>query len=128
MQDMAREAGKEIQLLHFIFADDQAVLEINKLYLGHDYYTDIITFDLSDSPKTLEAEIHISHERIRENALEAGESLENETLRVLHHGLLHLLGHKDKSKKEKEQMRKLEDACIRAYGDLKRFHVKHAVR
>ena len=128
MQALARKAGKEIQLLHFIFADDQALLEINRQFLNHDYFTDIITFDLSEAPNLLEAEIYISHERVKENASEAGESATHETLRVMHHGLLHLLGHKDKSKKEKEAMRKMEEACIRSYEELKSFHVKHAVR
>lgn len=128
MNEMVRKAGKEIQLLHFIFADDQALLEINRKFLNHDYYTDIITFDLSEAQDTLEAEIHISHERVKENAKQAGELIEHETLRVMHHGLLHLLGYKDKNKKDQEEMRKMENACIKAYEELKSFHVKHAVR
>lgn len=128
MMELARKAGKEIQLLHFIFADDQALLEINRKFLNHDYYTDIITFDLSEEPNALEAEIHISHERVKENAIQAGELTEHETLRVMHHGLLHLLGYKDKNKKDQEEMRKMENACIAAYEELKSFHVKHAVR
>ena len=102
--------------IHFI--SDEAVLEINRQYLGHDFYTDIITFDLRDE-FSQEAEIYISAERIEENSRLHYATNEEELARVCIHGLLHLSGVKDKTEKEKKHMTELEEIYLK-----KLFHVK----
>ena len=105
---------KKIQNLNIIFTTDPQLLKINQDYLGHDYYTDIITFDNS-SKSGIDGEIYISIDRVKENALELGKTFKEELHRVIFHGLLHLLGFKDKSAAEKIQMRKKEDEIISRY-------------
>jgi probable rRNA maturation factor len=101
----------------FVFCSDEHLLTINKQYLDHDTYTDIITFDYSKESKTqaISGEIFISVERVEENAKKFGKTVENELHRVMIHGVLHLLGHGDKSKKAKEEMRRQEDLCLKAF-------------
>jgi len=92
------------------------LLGINRDYLQHDYYTDIITFDLSPSSKSpLEAELYISIDRVKENASILGQPFYRELHRVIFHGLLHLLGYKDKQKKDQALMRALEDRLLAEY-------------
>jgi rRNA maturation RNase YbeY len=95
--------------VNFIFASDEYVREINNQYLKHNYYTDIITFQYSEPENGLEADIYISVDRVRENADLAGLTFEEELYRVMVHGVLHTLGHKDATPAEKEGMRKLEN-------------------
>jgi rRNA maturation RNase YbeY len=106
-----RKAGE----LNFIFCSDEHLLGINKQYLNHDTYTDIITFDYSkeDQKQPVSGDIFISIERVEENAKKFSKSFENELHRVIIHGTLHLLGYKDKTKAAKEEMRKEEDKCLR---------------
>jgi len=109
---------KEMQSLdsiNYIFCSDKAVLEINKKYLNHDFYTDVITFDLSMDKKTISAEVYISIERIRDNAKQLGLSIKSELHRVLFHAALHLCGYNDKRIKDKEIMRKKEDQLLTKY-------------
>jgi rRNA maturation RNase YbeY len=109
---------KEMQNLdsiNYIFCSDRAILEINKKYLNHDFYTDVITFDLSPNNKALYAEVYISIERIRDNAKQLGISIKSELHRVLFHAALHLCGYNDKKKKDKEIMRKKEDELLTRY-------------
>lgn len=98
--------------INFIFCDDEYLLDINKTYLAHDFYTDIITFDQSELPNKIEGEIYISVERVRDNAQEINENFELELKRVIIHGILHLIGFKDKSPKEKKKMRALENKML----------------
>jgi rRNA maturation RNase YbeY len=107
-----RKAGE----LNFIFCSDEHLLGINKQYLDHDTYTDIITFDYSkeDEKLPVSGDIFISIDRVRENAGKFSKSFENELHRVLIHGTLHLLGYKDKSKAAKEEMTKEEDRSLKA--------------
>ncbi len=98
--------------LNYIFCSDDYLLEINKEYLEHDYYTDIITFDQSEENGLLEGDIFISIHRVQENAIKQETSFENELSRVLAHGLLHLLGFKDKTDEEQKVMRQEEDKWI----------------
>ncbi len=107
--------------LNFIFCSDDFLLQINKDFLQHDYYTDIITFPLSEKGMPVEAELYISLDRVRQNASIAGESFELELVRVLAHGALHLCGFNDKTKSEIKEMRKKESTYIDIY---KTFHVK----
>lgn len=106
------------QLVNFIFCDDAFLLEVNQKYLNHDYYTDIITFDYS-ADGLQEADLFISHERIRENACSYGVSFLTELYRVCSHGMLHLSGLNDKTKEEQENMRAKEAELIGL------FHVEH---
>ena len=96
----------------FIYCSDEYLLEINRKYLNHDYFTDVITFDYCEG-KTISGDIFISVERVRENANTQEEKFENELHRVMVHGVLHLLGFKDKSKSAKDKMRRKEDVCLK---------------
>jgi len=105
----------ELLELNYILCSDEYLLEINREHLNHDYYTDIITFDNSDQGNTVESDIFVSVERIEDNAKNLNQDLEKETLRVLSHGVLHLLGFKDKSEEDAQEMRKQEDLAIELY-------------
>lgn len=110
-----RKEGRKLGQLNYIFCTDERLLQINREYLAHDYYTDIITFDLSDQPGLTTAEIYISVDRVRDNAVTNSSTLEKELLRVIFHGVLHLCGYRDKSAEEQSQMREKEDHYITAY-------------
>lgn len=99
---------KEIGEISIILLSDEELLKINIDYLQHDYYTDIITFDYSEGCK-ISGELYISVDRVKENAQKYGYRFEEELKRVIIHGILHLCGYKDKSKKEQHEMRKKED-------------------
>jgi probable rRNA maturation factor len=114
IQSIFRKEGRKLSSLIYIFCSDQALLDINRQFLSHDYFTDIITFDLSDSEQ-IQAEIYISTERVKDNASKLGVSLRSELHRVIFHGTLHLCGYKDKTKAEKEIMRGKEDFYLNAY-------------
>jgi rRNA maturation RNase YbeY len=102
--------GHSIGTLSYVFCSDGFLLELNLKFLNHNTLTDIITFDLSESPsKAIEGEVYISVDRVRENALELNEPFDRELLRVVYHGVLHLCGYKDKSKSDKKTMRAMED-------------------
>ncbi|AYD49168.1 rRNA maturation RNase YbeY [Arachidicoccus soli] len=109
---------KPLTRIDYIFCSDEYLLQINKQHLQHDYYTDIITFELSQDNHT-QAEIYISVERVKENAYNLSTTFKNEILRVLFHGALHLCGYKDKSKKEEELMRKKEEEYLGMYNNDK---------
>lgn len=104
--------------INYIFCDDEYILEINKQYLDHDYYTDIISFDYSVGNE-LHGDIFVSVERVRENAMEFEVTFDEELKRVLVHGVLHYCGYKDKTEEEELLMRSKEDEKI------KMFHVEH---
>ena len=109
---------REMQCLdsiNYIFCSDKVILGINKKYLNHDFYTDVITFDLSPDNKAISAEVYISIERIRDNAKQLGLSIKSELHRVLFHAALHLCGYKDKKKGDKEIMRKKENDLLNKY-------------
>jgi probable rRNA maturation factor len=101
--------------INYIFCSDWVILEINKKYLNHDFYTDVITFDLSPNNKAISGEVYISIERIRDNAKQLGLSIKSELHRVLFHAALHLCGYNDKKKKDKEIMRKRENDLLAKY-------------
>ncbi len=107
--------GKKLESLNYIFCTDIALLEINRKYLKHDFYTDIITFDLSET-ETVRAEIYISLDRVRENALKLGISFKSELHRVIFHGILHLCGYNDKTIAEKKKIREKEDYYLNKYN------------
>ncbi len=101
--------------LNVIFCSDAFLLEMNKNFLDHDTFTDIITFDLSESKKALEGEIYISVERVKENAKIFKTTYTDELHRVIFHGVLHLCGFKDKKEKDQKVMRENEDYCLGHY-------------
>lgn len=103
---------KPLETVRYIFCSDEYLLKINKQFLNHNYYTDIITFELADKQNPTIAEIYISIDRVKENAITHSVSLEKELLRVIFHGALHLCGHKDKRKSEIIEMRKKEDQYL----------------
>ncbi len=107
--DLARKEGFDISNLNYVFCTDNYLHQINVDYLQHDTLTDIITFDQSEEENTIEGDIFISIERVKENAKLESVSMRKELLRVLVHGLLHLIGYDDKSASLKKKMREKED-------------------
>ena len=101
--------GFTLKELNYIFCSDNYLIEINRQYLNHDTYTDIITFDNSEKEGIIVGDIFISVDRIRENAAKFATTEANELHRVIIHGALHLLGYQDKSKATKQQMTQKED-------------------
>ena len=110
--------GKSIEELNYIFCDDEYLLEINRQYLDHDYYTDVIGFDNSYDD-ILTGDIFISEERIADNAKENNVSFENELARVMIHGILHFAGYPDKGEEEKRIMTEKEDFYLNRFQQLK---------
>ena len=89
--------GKILGSLNYVFCSDDTIRSINRQYLNHDYYTDIISFELSTKGDPIEGEIYISVDRVKDNAQQLGLTFTNELHRVIFHGALHLCGYKDKS-------------------------------
>ena len=105
---------KKIDSLNYIFCSDTHLKKINKQYLNHNYFTDIITFPTSETgAKNFSGDIYISIERVKENAGFYKVNFSEELHRVMAHGLLHLCGYCDKSEKEQQVMRKKEDDCLK---------------
>ena len=118
LHHVARDHGHSINELNYVLMTDDALLEYNRRYLDHDEYTDVITFD-GQTGKGISGDILMSYDRIRENARSFGTSAQGELHRVMVHGLLHLLGHTDKSKAQREQMRALEDRYLKVLRSKK---------
>lgn len=110
-----KQEKRKLGNLTYIFCSDGYLLEINKTHLKHNYYTDIITFDLSEDPGLITGEIYISTDRVRDNAASLGVSIKEELHRVIFHGALHLCGYKDKTPADAALMRAAEDKCLTAY-------------
>jgi probable rRNA maturation factor len=106
---------KQLGNLTYIFCSDEYLLQMNRDHLNHDYYTDIITFDLSDGNGLIQGEIYISTDRVRDNASQLSTSINNELHRVIFHGVLHLCGYKDKTKADAILMRSKEDQYLNLY-------------
>jgi probable rRNA maturation factor len=104
--------GKRLGEIQYVFCSDEYLYDLNVRYLNHDTYTDIITFDLSDKADFLSGELYISIERVLENSQLSIQTFENEMNRVIIHGVLHLLGFKDKTKSESDEMRLQEQKCL----------------
>jgi probable rRNA maturation factor len=115
LQKLAKREGYAIDTINYIFCDDEYLLSINQQYLNHDTYTDIITFQLNPKGEDLLSDVYISVERVKENAQLHNTSFTQELHRVVFHGLLHLCGYKDKTKKDQEEMRKQENRCLNNY-------------
>lgn len=117
LRELIFNENKKVGDINYIFCDDEYLLTINNDYLSHDDYTDIITFDYVKG-KIISGDIFVSLPRISENAKIHDQSFENELLRVVAHGVLHLCGYKDKSADEASEMRKKEDFYLRLYTGL----------
>lgn len=106
---------KKLANLSYIFCSDDHLLGINKDFLKHDFYTDVITFDLSSFKTETEGEVYLSVDRIKDNARQLGVSFTEELHRVIFHGALHLCGYKDKKKEDILLMRKKEEEYLKSY-------------
>lgn len=116
IKEVLEKENKQVGILNYIFCTDDFLLEINKEYLNHDTYTDIITFQYSSEP--IEGDIYISVERTRENATHLGTAEDEELRRVIIHGVLHLCGYKDKTEEEEIEMRGKEDFYLGEYSKI----------
>ncbi len=110
IKEVIREEGGELSFINYVFCSDSYLLKINIEYLDHDTFTDIITFPYSES--SLESDIFISIDRVKENANTFKVSFEHELHRVMIHGVLHLLGYGDKTPEEQTAMRAKENFWI----------------
>lgn len=111
IKEFVSDHGKKVGELAFIFCSDEKILGVNQNFLQHDYYTDIITFDYCEG-EIVSGDVFISVERVQENALSHNVNFTTELLRVLAHGVLHLIGFQDKSPQHKKEMTQKEDLCI----------------
>ena len=118
LKTIAAEEGHTVDELEYNFVEADTLLNLNKEYLNHDTDTDIITFDYTQN-KSIKAEVYISYEALKNNAIIHGQTIESELLRLLSHALLHCIGYNDKTIDEKDIMRDKEEDCINL------FHVKH---
>jgi len=118
LQNVAKSENFEIADLNYVFVSDEELYEMNVKYLNHNTLTDIITFNYVDN-EIVSGDIFISVDRVKENAVDFNVSFENELLRVMVHGLLHLMNYNDKTDEEQELMTLKEDE------KLKMFHVEH---
>jgi probable rRNA maturation factor len=103
------EEGKEINTISFNLCSDEYILQLNNEVLQHDYYTDIITFELNEKNEPIEGDIYISIDRVKDNAKILNIPFITELQRVIIHGVLHLCGYKDKNTEEEKQMREKEN-------------------
>lgn len=108
---VAASYGRKVGEIGYLFVDDEKILEVNREYLGHDYYTDIITFDY-DEDDTISGDLVISLDTVRSNAELFGKSYHEELHRVIIHGILHLCGINDKGPGERELMEEAENAAL----------------
>ncbi len=113
---IAKSEGHKIEFLCYTLVKDKTLLKMNIDTLGHNTYTDIITFDLSDKKNIIEGDIYISYNRVKENAKEFHVKHVDEMRRVLAHGLLHLLGYKDKTNAQKKAIREREDYYLNVFN------------
>jgi probable rRNA maturation factor len=112
---MFKKENTALERLDYIFCSDAYLLELNKAYLKHDTYTDIITFPLSIPPAPVISDIYISVDRVKENASALRTTFNQELHRVIFHGALHLCGYIDKSKSDQKLMREKEDSYLNSY-------------
>ena len=113
---VAASYGRKVGDIGYMFVDDEKILEVNREYLGHDYYTDIITFDY-DEGDTINGDLVISLDTVRTNADKFGKTYEEELHRVIIHGILHLCGINDKGPGEREIMEAAENKALEILGD-----------
>jgi probable rRNA maturation factor len=110
-----KKEKKSLVELQYVFCSDPYLLEINRQFLHHDFYTDIVTFNLAEKDQPTLGEIYISIDRVRDNARTFNTTITQELHRVIFHGALHLCGYKDKTAKQEQEMRQMEDKCLQLY-------------
>ena len=115
VRQVAASYGRRVGEIGYIFCDDEKILEVNREYLSHDYYTDIITFDYTDGD-VINGDLVISLDTVRSNAELFGKAYDDELLRVIIHGILHLCGINDKGPGERELMEAAENKALAMYG------------
>ena len=115
ISELVTQEKKKLSNLNYIFCHDKDLLKINRKYLNHDFYTDVITFDLSSSQQEIFADIYISTDRVKENAKAVKSSLREELHRVMFHGVLHLCGYDDKTASQRNLMRTKEGFYLNLY-------------
>lgn len=112
IKKVIKQHGFTVGDIFYVFCDDDYLIDINRKFLKHDTYTDIITFPASINPEIISGQILISIPRVEENAKERGLNFDDEFDRVLIHGVLHLMGYEDHSELEKQEMRFQEDISL----------------
>jgi len=115
IEQIFKKEKTELTSLVYVFCSDEYLLKINREFLKHDFYTDIITFNLAQSADIIEGEIYISYDRVKENAKSEKVSVKEELHRVVFHGALHLCGFQDKKRKDKIIMRSRENKYLALY-------------
>jgi rRNA maturation RNase YbeY len=116
LKEILRRENKKTGEINIIFTKDEYLRELNKRYLSRDYYTDVITFDYSRKNE-ISGDIYISLERVEENASKFNVPKGHEVMRVMVHGLLHLIGYKDHKEEETKEMRRMENRYLDLYKD-----------
>ena len=114
---VARGFGKSVGAVTYIFCNDDKILEVNRKYINHDYYTDVISFDYS-RPMRISGDVFISLDTVRSNAILLGKTYDNELMRVIIHGILHLCGVDDKGPGEREIMERHEDEALALLSNM----------
>lgn len=112
VKDVAEKHGKIVGEIAYIFCSDEYIIDVNRKFLNHDYYTDVITFDYSEGKK-ISGDIFISLDTVKTNAEAFNQDYYNELERIIIHGILHLCGFKDKEPNDKEEMTFQEDEAIK---------------
>ncbi len=118
IKEVILQEGRDPGNINFIFCTDQALFEMNSLYLEHDTFTDVISFDLSDPSEVkapVDGEVYISLDRVKENAQQFNVSVDEEIQRVMVHGILHLLGYDDGTPALKKAMKAKEDHYLQQF-------------
>ena len=115
LKSIAYDKNKIIENVNYVFVSEKAIIEINKKFLKHNYCTDIITFDNSEKIDTISGEMYISVETVKKNAKFYKVEFEEELIRVIVHGFLHLCGYNDQTAADIEKMRTIEDYYIKHY-------------
>lgn len=110
--------GKTLGQICYVFCSDEHLLSINRAFLNHDFYTDIITFPTNESDRIISGELYISTDRIADNATQLGRPFEEEMYRVIIHGVLHLIGFKDKTEEDAAEMRRRENESLVILNNL----------
>ena len=120
IESIFKSEKRRLGVLNYVFCSDRTLRKINRQYLKHDSYTDIITFDLSETPGLINGEIYISVDRVKDNSRNLNEYFSKELVRVIFHGALHLCGYNDSTKTEVLKMRKIEEYYLKDYFKVPR--------
>jgi rRNA maturation RNase YbeY len=120
LEKLIKKEGHQLLAINYVFCSDEFLLQMNRDFLQHDYYTDIISFGLSEKKQPIEAEIYISIDRVKDNAVSLRATYKDEMLRVIFHGALHLCGYKDKTKREIITMRAKEDQYLQLFAKIQK--------